>query len=214
MDTEVHQIPDHPLKEMVSGKATSALIWASTAHQGQIRKQGNNSLDPQEDVLYLVHLVTVMNILTRVGAKRDLICAGCLHDIVEDCDVTIEEVRAEFGERVARYVNGVSKDEHIDSLPMAEKAQAVRDKAFDAGINCCALKGADLLANVTDLVHAAERIGVECFAKLFGPERWVGKIQHYLRLVKLICDDIEINYPSLSSALRFRCDELRVLLAA
>jgi len=210
MDTEIHEIPIQPLSEMVSGKARSALIWAAEAHSGQVRKQVKNSLEPENSVPYIIHLVTVMNILTKSGASRNLICAGCLHDIVEDCDVTLDQIEQEFGERVARYVRAVTKTKDLQALPMEEKADAVLEMCLSAGVNGCALKSADLLANMSDLVWDAESGGKDTFSDLFGPA-WEGKVCHYIRLAGLLSTEIELNYPALAISLRVRARELAAL---
>lgn len=78
------------------------------AHDGQKRKS--------TDVPYVVHPVGVMLALLECGeTEAELLAAALLHDTVEDTRVTLAEVQAAFGERVARIVGGCSEPDKGDS---------------------------------------------------------------------------------------------------
>jgi len=77
-----------------------AIEVATTAHEGQKRKSG----DP-----YIVHPLAVMQILQDWGMDEDTVIAGVLHDTVEDTSLTLDEIKADFGETVAFLVDGVTK---------------------------------------------------------------------------------------------------------
>ncbi len=81
-------------------KIRSAYQFASLSHQGQYRKSGE---------AYIIHPLNTAIILTTVYADTDTIIAGLLHDTIEDCDVTKEELEEMFGKTVANLVYGVSK---------------------------------------------------------------------------------------------------------
>src|SRR5690606_6920338 len=66
-----------------------AIRFAEQAHRGEKRK-GTESP-------YFVHPVAVATLLAHVQAPDELIAAGFLHDVVEDTDVTVAELRTEFG---------------------------------------------------------------------------------------------------------------------
>ena len=70
------------------------------AHQDQVRKSG----EP-----YLIHPMWVGIILANLEMDKETIAAGMLHDVVEDTDVTLEDISREFGEEVALLVDGVTK---------------------------------------------------------------------------------------------------------
>ena len=61
-----------------------AFLYALKVHDGQKRKDGKP---------YIVHPFAVANILTENGAEKDLVCAGLLHDVIEDGGVTAEELQ-------------------------------------------------------------------------------------------------------------------------
>lgn len=72
---------------------------AKLLHKNQIRKDGTP---------YLGHPVEVALILARQGFDENVVSAGLLHDVVEDCDYTIEQIEKEFNKQVAEMVDCVS----------------------------------------------------------------------------------------------------------
>ena len=77
-----------------------AVAMATEAHKGQTRKTG----EP-----YIIHPLAVKKILEEWGMDEDTIIAGILHDTVEDTDLTLNDIKDEFGESVAFLVDGVTK---------------------------------------------------------------------------------------------------------
>jgi GTP diphosphokinase / guanosine-3',5'-bis(diphosphate) 3'-diphosphatase len=77
-----------------------AFEFAYQLHQGQYRKSG----EP-----YICHPVAVAGLLRDLGGSPDMIAAGFLHDVVEDTEVTIDEIEERFGPEVRRLVEGVTK---------------------------------------------------------------------------------------------------------
>ncbi|MBO4919531.1 MAG: bifunctional (p)ppGpp synthetase/guanosine-3',5'-bis(diphosphate) 3'-pyrophosphohydrolase [Erysipelotrichaceae bacterium] len=79
-----------------------AIRFAALAHKGTVRK-GNNQP-------YIFHPLEVLNLVSLMTLDDDVLCAAVLHDTVEDTDVTIEDIRREFGEHVAALVAYESED--------------------------------------------------------------------------------------------------------
>jgi guanosine-3',5'-bis(diphosphate) 3'-pyrophosphohydrolase len=77
-----------------------AYIFARDAHEGQLRSSG----DP-----YITHPVAVAKILATLHLDAQTIMAALMHDVIEDCEVTREQIIELFGERVALLVEGVTK---------------------------------------------------------------------------------------------------------
>ncbi|MBY0452393.1 MAG: RelA/SpoT family protein, partial [Bdellovibrionaceae bacterium] len=77
-----------------------AYLFSEKAHEGQIRRSG----EP-----YISHPLNVAGILADLHLDIDTIITGLLHDTVEDTEVTLEDVRREFGDTVANLVDGVTK---------------------------------------------------------------------------------------------------------
>ncbi|MBQ7040812.1 bifunctional (p)ppGpp synthetase/guanosine-3',5'-bis(diphosphate) 3'-pyrophosphohydrolase [Candidatus Saccharibacteria bacterium] len=89
-----------------NSRIKKAIDLATKAHEGQLRKSG----DP-----YISHPLAVMKIVEDWGMDEDTIIAAVLHDTVEDTDVTLEDIKNEFGENVAFLVDGVTKLSNIRS---------------------------------------------------------------------------------------------------
>ena len=77
-----------------------AFLVAKEAHEGQTRSSG----EP-----YIIHPVAVARILAEMHLDNETLMAALLHDVIEDTEVTKEELAAQFGETVAELVDGVSK---------------------------------------------------------------------------------------------------------
>jgi guanosine-3',5'-bis(diphosphate) 3'-pyrophosphohydrolase len=91
-----------------------AFAFACAAHEGQYRRSGED---------FVAHPLGVAQILGDLHRDDATLAAALLHDVVEDTDTSIEEVRAEFGEEVARLVEGVTKLTRIH-FQSREQAQA------------------------------------------------------------------------------------------
>ena len=82
------------------GVIDRAYRYAADAHEGQVRRSGEPFIEhPLQTALYLAELKLDANALA----------AGLLHDVVEDCDVCLEEIEDEFGKEIAGLVDGVTK---------------------------------------------------------------------------------------------------------
>ena len=77
-----------------------AFLFANKAHKGQKRRSGED---------YITHPYQVALILTELKADSASICAGLLHDVLEDCDVKLKDLEREFGKEIAELVEGVTK---------------------------------------------------------------------------------------------------------
>jgi GTP diphosphokinase / guanosine-3',5'-bis(diphosphate) 3'-diphosphatase len=91
-----------------------AFVFACEAHEGQYRRSGED---------FVAHPLGVAEILADLHRDDATLAAALLHDVVEDTDTTIEQVRTEFGEEVARLVEGVTKLTRIH-FQSREQAQA------------------------------------------------------------------------------------------
>ena len=77
-----------------------AFQYAAALHKHQLRKSGEE---------YIVHPVEVAKSLIDINLDTDTVAAGLLHDVVEDCNINIEEIKAKFGNQIAFLVNSVTK---------------------------------------------------------------------------------------------------------
>lgn len=185
-----------------SGKNRSAIRLAEKAHRGQMRKGG-------DDVPYITHPIAVYATAVAAGASRNVACACLLHDVVEDSDITIDDIAQEFGFTVASLVKAVTKSRAEKDLPLDQQAVAVYRRLHGASTEAMVVKGSDLVANMSDIVWDCEKYGLEHVQQLYGPERAGAKIDHYLELSALIADNLaQTRYNGLAEALRIRSAEL------
>lgn len=120
--------------------------FAAIKHQGQWRKH------PLKQIPYIEHPAHVGLMLERAGYDEETVAAGILHDVVEDCGVTLEELKDAFGERVARLVDMVS--EPPKSVDWQERKAAYREKLASADKEAVAIAAADHLHNLNGLARA------------------------------------------------------------
>ncbi len=120
-----------------------AYVLAETSHRGQFRKSG----EP-----YITHPLAVTLILAELGAETTTLTASLLHDTVEDTDVTLDQVEAEFGAEVAYLVDGVTKLEKVDYGAAAEP-ETFRKMLVATGndVRVMSIKLADRLHNMRTL---------------------------------------------------------------
>ena len=136
-----------------------AYALAQRQHLGQFRKTG----EP-----YIMHPLAVTQILADYGLDADTLGAALLHDTVEDTDVTLEEVEAEFGPAVAQMIDGVTKLDRI-RFGTREEAQAATIRkmvvAMAQDVRVLLIKLADRLHNLRTIAplpaEKQERIGRE-----------------------------------------------------
>ena len=99
-----------------------AIIFAVRAHAGTERRG--------KGFPYIVHPMEAVEIVATMTKDQELLAAAALHDTVEDTDVTIEQIRTEFGERVASFV-AVESDEPHQSRDGVENWRARKQAAID-----------------------------------------------------------------------------------
>jgi len=122
-------------------KILEAYFYAKNAHEGVTRMSG----EP-----YIVHPISVAQILIDNDMDYATIMAGLLHDVVEDTDVPIEEIEKRFGDTVARLVDGVTKISNIEKNAGDAEADSIKKLVIAMGndIRVIFIKLADRLHNM------------------------------------------------------------------
>ena len=168
-------------------KIKEAYDLAVRAHEGQKRISG----EP-----YIIHPIEVSRILAELGMDSDCICAGLLHDVVEDTDVTTEQLKKQFGADVALMVDGVTK---LGQLPLFTKeeqqAENVRKMLFamSEDVRVIIIKLTDRLHNMRTLRFMPEKKQRE---KALETMEVFAPIAHRLgiRAVKEELEDLALHY--------------------
>ncbi len=90
---------------------SKATMFAVAAHSGQIRKDG---VTPA-----IIHAMEASVVVSTLTSDQDVMAAALLHDTVEDTDVTAEQIKKMFGNKVAALVAGETEDKHSE-IPASE----------------------------------------------------------------------------------------------
>ena len=124
-----------------------AFNFAYRLHEGQKRASG----EP-----YIAHPIAVAGLLRDLGGSSAVIAAGLLHDVVEDTEVTVEELEERFGCEVSRLVEGVTKLSKFNFESKTERQAENFRRMFMAmaqDIRVIVVKLADRLHNMRTLEH-------------------------------------------------------------
>ena len=99
-----------------------AIMFAVRAHAGTERRG--------KGFPYIVHPMEAMEIVATMTSDQELLAAAALHDTVEDTDITVEQIRAEFGDRIASLVASES-DNFEEGVSEEDSWHARKQAAID-----------------------------------------------------------------------------------
>ncbi len=163
-------------------KTSKAHIFAKKKHQHQLRKDCKTP--------YWHHLKQVVQNLQKLGIKnQDILCAGWLHDTIEDTDTSFDDLFEQFGRIVAVLVSSLSKD---TSLPKKKREQEYVKQLKEASFGAKLIKLCDISANLSDLKNYD--------ASKSKRLRYLRQKRHYLVVIK---NDLIANtdYPKITTLL-------------
>lgn len=167
------------LEEFVDKKKViAALDLAKKAHQNQKRDEGQD---------YFIHPVRIANcFIFELGNRdSDLIIAGILHDVVEDSEVTLEEIKKQFGNRVAEIVGKLTRDKNKESKK--EKFEKTMRENDEVRL----VKAVDWLDNIRSYPYRTDK----------------GE-----RFARHICEISEMNLPMAESVNSYIASEMKEVL--
>ena len=94
--------------EFMGELLNKGIVFATEAHTGQLRKSSN--------IPYILHPLEAAAIVGTMTTDDEILAAAVLHDVVEDTDTTVEQVKELFGNRAARLVASESENKR-ENLP-------------------------------------------------------------------------------------------------
>lgn len=132
--------------------------FATSAHEGQTRKYTGEP--------YITHPAAVVALLKTVPHTPEMVCAAFLHDVVEDCGVSIDEVRTEFGDEVADLVGWLTDVSKPEDGNRAKRKELDREHTAKAPPAAKTIKLADLIDNSRSIIERDPE-----FAKVYLEEK-------------------------------------------
>ena len=184
-----------------------AYDYASAKHAGMMRGTG----EP-----YICHPLRVARLVAEWGFESDVIMAALLHDVIEDCDTTLAEIREQFGSNVADIVDVVtalSDKDFADHKPTKEQRNLLSDAKLQKKMNDKALyvKIADRIDNLNTLsgVEESKRIPkAEHTREILIPMARLANAYHFVNILEELCFQIEHPkmYEEMSQQYRALCE--------
>ena len=142
---------------------SKALVFATEHHQHQQRKGTK--------IPYMAHLLNVCKLVAENDCSDELLAAALLHDVVEDTEVTIEQVEATFGKQVAEVVRGATELDKLEKKAIEKESSWLERKEHtiyflqhEATTDQLLVSAADKLDNLRSIVYDHYKFG----EKLWG----------------------------------------------
>ena len=150
-----------------------AIIFAVKAHHNTERRG--------KGFPYIVHPMEAVEIVATITPDQELLAAAALHDTIEDTDVTVEDIRREFGDRIAelvyaesdRFTEGVSEEDSWH-----DRKQAAIDRLAAASHDAKIVAMGDKLSNMRAIYRDYKTVGDELW-KIFHVKDKASHEWHY-----------------------------------
>lgn len=160
----------------------SATRFAVEAHAGTERRG--------KGFPYIIHPMEAAAIVATITPDPEILAAAILHDVVEDTDCTVDELRREFGDRIAELVASESEDPMADLSEEASwhaRKQAAIDRLAQAPHDAKIVAMGDKLSNMRAIARDHEQIGDEIW-NLFHTKEKSEHEWHYRGLAASLSD--------------------------
>lgn len=159
-----------------------AIVFAVQAHAGTERRG--------KGFPYIVHPMEAVGIVATMTNDQELLAAAALHDTIEDTDTTIEQIKSEFGDRVAALVASESEDRK-DGISKEEswhaRKQAVIERLANAPLDSKIVALGDKLSNMRAIARDYATQGDDLW-KLFNTKDPKEHEWHYRGLAKSLSE--------------------------
>ena len=160
-----------------------ALTFAIRAHQNTERRG--------KGFPYIVHPLEAVAIVATMTPDQELLAAAALHDVVEDTGVTLEDLRREFGDKVAslveqesdKFISGVSEEDS-----WRDRKQAAIDRIAAASPEAKMVALGDKLSNMRAIARDYDELGDKLWARFHAPGGRADHEWHYRGLAQSLSD--------------------------
>jgi (p)ppGpp synthase/HD superfamily hydrolase len=179
-----------------SHRYARALTYAAESHAGQLRK---GSAIP-----YITHPLSVSALVVEFGGDEDQAIAGLLHDVVEDCGVSLVTLSEEFGPRVAAIVEACTDgvpDERGVKAPWRERKERYLTHLEEEGQDALLVSACDKLHNARAIVFDIQQLGEAAFDRFTASS---DEVRWYFRSLTGVYAR-RLDHPSLARSL---CSEV------
>lgn len=157
-----------------------SIIFAAEAHKRQLRKG--------TQLPYIIHPMEVAQILSYLHAPEEVIIAGILHDVLEDTEVTYQDLAYQFGDNVASLVSECTNTNcgpwRVRKQHTVTKLQTTKNQ--DVALILCA----DKISNLRSIVYDVNVVNQEIWKRFSASKEDV--LWYYGQLCKVIADKPEI----------------------
>lgn len=162
-----------------------ALKFATDAHSGTERRE--------KGFPYIIHPMEAVTIVATITSDPELLAAAILHDTVEDTDVTFEDIRKEFGERVATLVQHETA-QLPGNAPWRARKQSQADLLASAPRDSKIVAIGDKLSNLRAIASDFKQIGDELW-KRFSAPNGMEDVAWYYRKLSVALSDLDGTLP-------------------
>ena len=163
---------------MDSSLLDKAIIYAVKAHSN-VERRGKG-------FPYIVHPLEAVSIVSTITSDQELLAAAALHDVVEDTDITVDQIRAEFGDHIA-YLVEMESDKFTnpkgENLTWKERKLASLERLANAPLEVKQVAMGDKLSNMRAIAMDYRKIGDVLWDRFHAPN---GKIDHEWRYRALV----------------------------
>ena len=168
---------EEPRPSRLSNRFDEAFLYAHDAHRNQVRKKTERP--------YISHLMGVASLVLQYGGDEEQAIAALLHDVVEDCGGAprLAEIRKQFGERVARIVDGCTDSDVSPKPPWRERKQRYLERVRGEPEEVLLVSAADKLYNMREILMDLREHGPGVWERFSG--RREGSLGYYRELIEV-----------------------------
>ena len=163
-------------------KVTKAIKFAAEAHDGMMRKKDKTP--------YILHPLEAAVIVGTMTDDSDVISAAVLHDVVEDTEITIEEIEEKFGSRIRVLVESETEDKRADLPPEStwkiRKEESLEELASCGDTDVLMLWLGDKLSNMRSFYRIWKNEG-DSMWQSFNQKDPIQQEWYYSRIAELTC---------------------------